>query len=552
MPRLEARLPQDGRSSRGAPRALVRRQSAASRADMEPLEEERRADRAADERPRPEAARPLPGSRGHLDLGALAVVERCPEYARADRLPFLLDREFEGTARVEMPDLRGVDAMPAVLDAMGKEEVDGRACAAPAVRGGVPPGLSVEAALGVRREVEKSDDLLGGFRAGWQRDGSFLHGVHPILAARIPLNDFFLQEPMSQLAMTEPKTKEQRPSAHGAILVSGAGGEMGHALLAMLAARHHGTREIIALDLRALPADSAVHAAASYAGDVSDAAFIDDLALRHEVSEVWHLAALLSTRGEKSPELALKVNVMGSANLLKLAADSAARRGTSVKFMFPSTIAVYGVPTIEAKRAAGRVSEDQCLEPITMYGVNKRAVEEMGRYYARHYRLLAADRMDCAVDFRSIRFPGIISADTVPTGGTSDYGPEMLHAAAQGKPYACFVRPDARIPFMTMPDAVRSLMELAEAPREKLSRLVYNVSAFAPSAAEIAEKVREFFPKAEIGFAPTIERQKIVDSWPEDCDDGAARRDWGWKPEHGFHEAFAEYLVPRIRSRYGV
>jgi threonine 3-dehydrogenase len=357
---------------------------------------------------------------------------------------------------------------------------------------------------------------------------------------------------MSQLAMTEPKTKKQRPGAHGAILVTGAGGEMGHTLLAMLAAQHHGTREIIALDLRALPSESAGHATASYAGDVSDPAFIEDLALRHDISEVWHLAALLSTRGEKSPELALKVNVMGSANLLKLAADSAARRGAGVKFMFPSTIAVYGVQTLDAKRAAGRVTEDQCLEPITMYGVNKRAVEEMGRYYARHYRLLAADRMDCAVDFRSIRFPGIISADTVPTGGTSDYGPEMLHSAAQGKPYACFVRPDARISFMTMPDAVRSLMELADAPRARLTRLVYNIAAFAPSAEEIADKVREFFPKAEIAYAPTVERQKIVDSWPEDCDDSAARRDWGWKPEHGFHEAFAEYLVPRIRSRYGV
>ena len=121
--------------------------------------------------------------------------------------------------------------------------------------------------------------------------------------------------------------------------------------------------------------------------------------------------------------------------------------------MSSSTIAIYGAPTLEAKCAAGRVTEDHCLEPITMYGVNKRAVEEMGRYYARHYRLLASDRLDCTVDFRSIRFPGIISADTVPTGGTSDYGPEMLHAAAQGKPYTCFVRPDARIPFMTMPDA---------------------------------------------------------------------------------------------------
>lgn len=351
--------------------------------------------------------------------------------------------------------------------------------------------------------------------------------------------------------MSEPKSSRSTPSDTGAILVTGAGGEMGHALLEALAAKWHGRREIVAVDLRELAADRAAHATASYAADVSDQAAIDDIGLRHDVSEVWHLAALLSTSGERRPELALKVNVGGSANLLKLAADAAVRRGGPVKFLFPSTIAIYGVPTLEAKRAAGRVNEDACLEPITMYGVNKRAVEEIGRYYARHYRLLEASRPDCTVDFRSIRFPGIISADTVPTGGTSDYGPEMLHAAAQGKPYACFVRPDARIPFMTMPDAVRSLMELADAPRANLSRLVYNVGAFAPSAEEIAAKVRGFFPTAEITYAPTPERQRIVDSWPEDVDDTAARRDWGWRPDHDFDRAFADYLVPKIRARYG-
>jgi threonine 3-dehydrogenase len=356
---------------------------------------------------------------------------------------------------------------------------------------------------------------------------------------------------MSPATMFESKSVRTQSTEAGAILVTGAGGEMGHALLDALAKRFHGVREIVAMDLRELPADRAAQASASYAGDVSDPEVAERIALKHDISEIWHLAALLSTRGEKSPELALKVNVMGSANMLKLAAESASRRGTPVKFMFPSTIAIYGAPTLEAKCAAGRVTEDHCLEPITMYGVNKRAVEEMGRYYARHYRLLASDRLDCTVDFRSIRFPGIISADTVPTGGTSDYGPEMLHAAAQGKPYTCFVRPDARIPFMTMPDAVRSLMELADAPRERLSRLVYNVGAFAPSAAEIAAKVKEFFPKAETTYAPTLERQRIVDSWPEDVDDSAARRDWGWKPEHDFDRAFAAYIVPKIRARYG-
>ncbi len=352
--------------------------------------------------------------------------------------------------------------------------------------------------------------------------------------------------------MIEPKTRTPSGIGLGSILVTGAGGEMGHALLAQLAALHQGKREIVAMDLKELSADRKVHVQSSYTGDISDPRLVEAIAANHDISEIWHLAALLSTRGERSPELAMQVNVMGSANMLRLAAESATRRKSPVKFLFPSTIAAYGVPSLEAKRKAGTIREDQCLEPITMYGVNKRAVEELGRYYAQHYRLLSADRMECTVDFRAIRFPGIISADTVPTGGTSDYGPEMLHNAAQGKAYECFVRADARIPFMTMPDAVRSIMELAGAPRESLRQLVYNVSAFAPSAEEIAAKVREFFPAATITYNPTPERQQIIDSWPEDCDDSAARRDWGWKPAHDFAKAFSEYLVPKIRSRYGV
>lgn len=363
-------------------------------------------------------------------------------------------------------------------------------------------------------------------------------------------------QPLAELVdtniMIEPKSRTPSGIGLGSILVTGAGGEMGHALLAQLAALHGGKREIVAMDLKELSADRKAHVQTSYIGDISDPRLVEAIAANHDISEIWHLAALLSTRGERSPELAMQVNVMGSANMLRLAADSATRRQSPVKFLFPSTVAIYGVPSLEAKRAAGVVTEDECLQPITMYGVNKRAVEEMGRYYARHYRLLAAERPDCTVDFRAIRFPGIISADTVPTGGTSDYGPEMLHAAAQGKPYACFVRPDTQIPFMTMPDAVRSLMELSDAPRAKLSRLVYNVSAFAPTAAEIAAKVKEFFPNALTTYAPTLERQRIVDSWPQDMNDSAARRDWGWKPQHDFNRAFAEYIMPKIKARYGV
>ncbi|MGH7285673.1 MAG: NAD-dependent epimerase/dehydratase family protein, partial [Polyangiaceae bacterium] len=168
-----------------------------------------------------------------------------------------------------------------------------------------------------------------------------------------------------------------------------------------------------------------------------------------------------------------------------------------------------------------------------------------------YYRQLGALASAARLDFRSLRFPGLISAETVPTGGTSDFGPEMVHAAAQQQKYACFVGPEARIPFMAMPDAIAALVGLLEAKREKLSTTVYNVGGFSASARDIEERVRKSFPKAEIEYAPDAVRSRIVDSWPEDVDDGRARSDWGWKNAYDFDRAFDEYLVPTIRGRYG-
>lgn len=306
------------------------------------------------------------------------------------------------------------------------------------------------------------------------------------------------------------------------------------------------------MDIGAIDADVSSLATATYQGDITDGAFMGDVWKKHDISEVWHLAALLSSRSERSPDLAFTVNAGASASLLEAAAQAGIRRGQPTLVMFPSTIAVYGLPSLTAKRAAGAVSESQWTEALTAYGIHKRTVEELGRYYSTAYKRL--DRLDspAPVDFRAVRYPGIISADTVPTGGTSDYGPEMLHAAAQGKPYECFVRADSRIPFMTMPDAVRALIELARAPRERLTRHVYNVSAFAPSAEEIAAEVKSIVPKSTVSYCPNPARQAIVDSWPEDCDDAAARRDWGWAPQHNLDRAFRDYLGPAVRARYGL
>jgi nucleoside-diphosphate-sugar epimerase len=247
--------------------------------------------------------------------------------------------------------------------------------------------------------------------------------------------------------------------------------------------------------------------------------------------------------------MAHEVNVEGTLGLLRLAAEQSQWRAQSIQFIFPSSIAVYGMPDRESKSLYARVREFEWNQPRTMYGCNKLYCEMLGSYYSQHYRQLAAQQ-PISLDFRSVRFPGLLSAFTLPAGGTSDYGPEMIHAAAKGEPYDCFVREDARIPFMAMPDAVRALVELAHVPLAKLRHQVYNVTGFSLSAAQIAERVRVAFPDAQIRFVPDLKREAIVDSWPADIDDSAARLDWGWAPEYDVDRAFSEYLIPNVRHRY--
>jgi threonine 3-dehydrogenase len=268
------------------------------------------------------------------------------------------------------------------------------------------------------------------------------------------------------------------------------------------------------------------------------------------VDLIFHLAALLSTRSEFTPVRAHQVNVEGTLTLLEFAQKEAESHGRTVTFLYPSSIAAYGLPDLATKQAAGPVKEDDFNHPTTMYGANKLYCEQLGRYYARHYKQLSAESLSGKIDFRAVRFPGLISAATVPSGGTSDYAPEMIHAAARGEPYACFVRPDTQIPFMAMPDGVESLIKLAEAPRERLTRTAYNVAAFCPTAAEIERVVRDAFPGADISYGNDLKRQGIVDSWPAEVNDSAARRDWGFAPQYDFERAFSGYLIPAIRERY--
>jgi nucleoside-diphosphate-sugar epimerase len=331
-----------------------------------------------------------------------------------------------------------------------------------------------------------------------------------------------------------------------AVLITGACGEIGQALIAALAERDEHT--LLALDLQPLPVELRAKVT-PLQGDILDKALLSRLVSEYELEAVYHLAALLSTRSEFTPEAAHRVNVEGTLILLQLAAEQSEWRGRPVKFIFPSSIAAYGLPDLETKASYARVREWEWNYPRTMYGCNKLYCEQLGTYFSKHYRQLAADR-PVMLDFRCLRFPGLISAFTVPSGGTSDYGPEMLHHAAQGKPYAAFVREDVRIPFMAMPDAIKSLLLLTDAPQPALKHTVYNVTSFSLSAAEFQQRVLQHFPGAQISYAPDLKRQAIVDSWPADLDDSAAQRQWGWQPDYDVDRAFDEYLVPNIRRRY--
>jgi nucleoside-diphosphate-sugar epimerase len=332
------------------------------------------------------------------------------------------------------------------------------------------------------------------------------------------------------------------------VLITGANGEVGHGLITYLAEK--GERDILALDVNELDANLRPLVKTTIVGDILDTTLLVRLMSEYEISAIYHLAALLSTRAEFTPEAAHRVNVEGTINLLHLAIEQSRWLGHPVKFVFPSSIAVYGVPDLHTKAAAPPCHETMYNTPITMYGCNKLYCEHLGRYYAAHYRQLAATPEPHGVDFRSLRYPGLISAFTIPSGGTSDYMAEMLHAAAQGKPYAAFVRPDTRIPFMVMPDAIKALLVLAEAPREALNQHVYNVTSFSISAADAAHVVKEAFPSAEITFKPDHRRQGIVDSWPAQLDDSAARRDWEWMPDYDQERAFKDYLIPALTQHY--
>lgn len=305
------------------------------------------------------------------------------------------------------------------------------------------------------------------------------------------------------------------------ILITGSGGQVGLELIPVL--REHG-HEVFASDVRPKPAAAPDDCPWDIL-NVTDKQAVCELVERRRPDMIFHLAAILSATGEKIPFKCYSVNHNGTVAMLE-----ACRELNVPRLIFASTIAAFGPGLPDP------VPNEVSMRPTTMYGVTKVAGEILGEYYDHRGWL----------DFRGVRFPGLINAG-VPGGGTSDYALHMYTTGIKDGAYESFCHADTRIPLMYMPDAIRALVELAEAPKDRLTRCIYNIAAMSPTAGEIAESVQRAVPGTELTFESDPHRQGILDSWPRALDDSVAREDWDWKHQYDLDGMTAD-LVPAVRK----
>ncbi len=291
--------------------------------------------------------------------------------------------------------------------------------------------------------------------------------------------------------------------------------------------RRYGGENVIAALHSRPPSKEIEESGPSLRVDLGSEEQIASLAREHKLTEIWHLAALLSVVGEKDPQNAWRVNMGSLTNVLEVA------RKANLRMFWPSSIAVFG-------QGAPRTDtpQDSVLIPTSMYGVTKVAGELLCNYYHRKY----------ALDVRSVRYPGIVSSETHPGGGTTDYSVEMFYEAIQKGRYTCFVREDTILPLMYMPDCIRATVEIMEAPATSIKRWTsYNVNGASFSAGELADEIKKHVPDFEIDYLPD-HRQAIADSWPMSLDDQEARRDWGWSPKYDLR-AMTTDMMEKLSKR---
>jgi len=294
------------------------------------------------------------------------------------------------------------------------------------------------------------------------------------------------------------------------IMITGAAGQIGSELALVLRERL-GAETVLATDI-VRPPDKVLDTGPFEPLNVTERADVEKIVRKHDIDTIYHLAAILSANGEKAPQKAWDVNINGLYNVLETA-----RKLGSVRIFNPSSIAVFGPATPKV-----RTPQDTILDPTTMYGVTKVAGENLCNYYVQKYGL----------DVRGCRFPGIISHETLPGGGTTDYAVAIFYDAVKNGRYTCFLRADTSLPMMYMPDCLKSILDLMEADFIRLKHHSnFNVAAMSFTPGELAAEIRKHIPGFVCEYAPDF-RQVIADSWPESVNDSAAREEWNWK--HSF------------------
>lgn len=262
-------------------------------------------------------------------------------------------------------------------------------------------------------------------------------------------------------------------------------------------------------------------------GDVNDEETLKKIIEKYHITQIYHLAGLLSAGGEKNPDLAWQVNVNGLRRVLELA------RAYQLKIFWPSSIAAFG-PTTPKQT----VPQHTVLEPTTIYGITKVTGELLCQYYWQKHQ----------VDVRSLRYPGLNGWKATPGDGTTEYAIHIFYGALHKNSYTCFLKPDTKLPMMYLDDAVRGTIELMAAPSEAISiRTSYNFGALSFTPAELATEVAKLSPGFTIGYLPDF-RQQIAESWPQDIDDSTARQDWGWKPRYNLIQ-MAQELYSNIGKK---
>jgi nucleoside-diphosphate-sugar epimerase len=312
------------------------------------------------------------------------------------------------------------------------------------------------------------------------------------------------------------------------ILVTGAVGQIGSELTMALRERYGGER-VVATGHRTQPGEKLRNSGPFEFIDVTRRESVEEVVRKYDIDTVYHLAAILSAVGEENPQLCWDVNMNGLYNVLEVA-----RELEMVRLFCPSSIAVFGPSTPQ-----DNTPQETILCPSTMYGVTKVAGEQLCNYYVQRFGL----------DVRGVRYPGIISAETLPGGGTTDYAVAIYYEAIRSGRYTCFVREDTVLPMMYMPDCIKSAIDLMEADYSTLGHHAdFNLAAMSFSAAELAAEIKKHIPGFVCEYQPDF-RQAIADSWPRSIDDSAAREEWGWEPGYDL-SAMTEDMLDKLGRRH--